>query len=198
MFAEFIRFYLVWLFITIIFLFPIFIYLIVKYLSENHNFYTYEDEVKYYGIIKNEDSDSEKEAVADVLFIWWFEKQKRKEKFINNIYNFFDLDEVWQFLLFVIDVLAIIVFDIGLIIIPIAYHDSVKTMKNNHQIVLEYETNLNPTKSVCDKAEKYNEELKELYFADSVEDQKEYIDTELLWARFLNNTNARAESIIKE
>lgn len=193
MFAEFIRFYLIWFFITIIFLSPIFLYLIVKHLSKNHNFYTYEDEVKYSEIAQKAEM-----SFDDITYANWYCRQVRKEKFVNDIYNFFDLDEVWQFLLFVVDVLAVIVFDVGLIIIPIAYHDSVKTMKNNHRIVIEYETNLNPTKSVCDKAEKYNEELKELYFADSVEEQKEYIDTELLWARFLNNTNARAESIIKE
>lgn len=193
MFAEFIRFYLIWLFITIIFLSPIFLYLIAKHLSKNHNFYTYEDEVKYSEITQKAEMSSD-----DITYTNWYCRQVRKEKFVKKIYNFFDLDEVWQFLLFVVDVLAIIVFGIGVIIVPIAYYDSVKTMKNNHQVVLEYETNLTPTKSVCDKAEKYNEELKELYFADSVEEQKKYIDTELLWARFLNNTNARAESIIKE
>ena len=193
MFAEFIQFYLVWLFITIIFLSPIFLYLIVKYLSEDYGFYTYEDSIKYSEITQKAEM-----SFDDIIYSDWYCRQVKKEKFVNDIYSFFNLDKVWQFLLFVVDVLAVIVFDVGLIIIPIAYHDSVKTIKNNHRIVLEYEANLNPTKSVCDKAEKYNEELKELLFANSVENQKEYIDTELLWARFLNNTNARAESIIKE
>lgn len=173
MFTEFIKFYLVWTLLTIISFSPIIFYLIIKRMFEK---------------IRKEKFRRQLET----------QTQKQKAEFIENIYSFFNLDEVWQLLLFIIDAFAIIVFLVGMFIFPIVYHDSVKTMKNNHQDVLKYESNLNPTKSVCDKAEKYNEELKELDFADSVEEQKEYIDTELLWARFLNNTNARAESIIKE
>jgi len=193
MFAEFIRFYLIWLFITIIFLSPIFLYLIAKHLSQNHNFYTYEDKVKYSEIAQKAEM-----SFDDITYANWYCRQVRKEKFVNNIYNFFDLSKVWQFILLVVDILAITVFATGVIIGPYIYYNSKKTIENNHRVVIEYESNLKPTKIICDKAEKYNEDLKDLDFTSSVEDQKEYIDTELLWARFLNNTNARAESIIKE
>lgn len=196
MFAEFIKIYLVWTFLTIIFFSPILFYFAIKYLCY-HGFYSYDDNIKYREIIKN-NSSAEKKNIENAFFVRWFEKQKAKEKLVNDIYSFFDLDKVWKFLLFVVDILVVMFFAIGMLILPYMYNNSKKTIENNHRVVIEYEANLKPTKIICDKAEEYNEDLKDLEFTNSVEDQKEYIDTELLWARFLNNTNARAESIIKE
>lgn len=196
MFAEFIRFYLVWFLITIIFFSPILLYLIVKCLSENYCFYDYEDTMKYDKIVQN--TQKAEMSSDDITYTNWYRRQVRKEKLVDDIYYFFDLSKVWQFILLVVDILAITVFATGMIIGPYIYYNSKKTIENNHRVVIEYESNLKPTKIICDKAEEYNEDLKDLDFTSSVEDQKEYIDTELLWARFLNNTNARAESIIKE